>query len=249
MSAVLPTKLKDDAIVEALLEIQFDSDDLGEIVIGRLTDFDLWNGYSVARLSAANIPENIRDADPSLRFQPVIERRSQDERSNVRIGSHVLSYHVYVPYPGWVDFKPRLDAIVEELFNKMTNLQVTRLGFRYINYLQSGKHHIGTSKDLSLNIQLGGQSIVSGFNLSYIDAPSKHHYVLTKVASPDFVEVNQRPVDLVCAADIDVFSTKDFVTDNLSDVVSWIDEAHTIEKEAFFCLFEQSTINKLNVES
>lgn len=248
MQTVLPNKLKDDAIVEALLEIQFDSDDLGEIVIGRLTDFDLWSGYSVARLSAANIPENIRSADLSLRFQPVIERRSQDGGSNVRIGGNVLSYHVYAPYPGWSDFKLRVNAIVKELFNKVTNLQVSRLGFRYINYLQKDRHCINSIEDLSLNIQLGEKPVVSGFNLSHIKEMSESHYVLIKVASPEFIEGNQCPTDLVCVADIDVFSTKNFVADSFSVVEKWIEEAHAIEKRAFFSLFKQDTINKLKEE-
>jgi len=245
MQAALPAKLKDDAIVEALVEIQFDSDDIGEIVIGRLSDSELWNGYSAQRLSASNIPENIRDNDPALRFQPIIERRSQDSKSNVRIGSHVLSYHVYAPYPGWPEFKSRLESIIETLFNLTNNLRVTRLGLRYINYLDMEKHHIGSLKDLTLNIQRKEDSIVSGFNLAYIDVPSTQHHVLTRIATPDFIDVNSRPKDIVGAVDIDVFTTKDFVSDNALAVKQWLTKAHDIEKDAFFCLFEQKTLDQL----
>jgi len=248
MQAALPSKLKEDAIVEALLEIQFESDDLGEIVIGRLSDFDQWSGCSSQRLNASNIPEGIRDSDPALRYQPVIERRSQDGASNARIGSHVLSYHAYAPYLGWSEFRPKLFSIVDELFKKTTNLRITRLGFRYINYLQSGKHSVESPADLTLSIMLGEEPIVGGFNLSYLDTISKHHHILTRVVSPDFIESATRPDDVVCAADIDVFTAKDFTTGVKEDILKWIEDAHTAEKEAFFCLFKKDTIELLKSE-
>ena len=108
MAASLPKKLKQDAIVEALLQIQFNSNEQSEIVIGRLSDSDLWSGYSTTRLGPANLPESIRETDESLRYEAVLNKQSQDNTNAARIGSHVISYHAYAPYLGWEEFQLKL---------------------------------------------------------------------------------------------------------------------------------------------
>ena len=248
MPANLPTKMKNDAIVEALLEIQFESDDIGEIVIGRLSDADEWNGYSTNRLNSANIPENIREKDPGLRFQPVIERRAQDGTSTARIGSHVLSYHVYAPYSGWKNFEPKLTSIIELLFNKTTNLRVSRLGFRYINFLQSGPHNLSGLTELSLKIQLQDAQLNDDINLAYQTKPTHEHNVTLRVASPNFINADIRPKDLVCVADVDVFTPEDFSVSDKKHVIQWMKDAHEIEKSSFFSLFTKEKIIELTVE-
>ena len=124
MTTALPEKLKQDAIVESLLEIQFDSSEQSEIVIGRLSDLDLWSGYTTTRLGPANLPESIREVDASLRYQAVLERRSQNQTDAVRIGSHVIAHHIYAPYIGCNEFQPKLESVIHLLFEKLPNITV-----------------------------------------------------------------------------------------------------------------------------
>ncbi len=126
----LPNKLKDDAIVEALFEVRFNSNDVGEVIIGRLSDSDFLNGFTTKRLGAADIPISISESNPTLRFNPTLEARSEDERTAIRIGSHVLSYHAYDPYPGWDNFGDKLKNLTSVLFEKSTDLKIERLGLR-----------------------------------------------------------------------------------------------------------------------
>jgi hypothetical protein len=48
----LPQKLKNDAIVEAIFEIRFDTSTILEVLIGRLADLVPWNGFKQQRLPA-----------------------------------------------------------------------------------------------------------------------------------------------------------------------------------------------------
>ena len=248
MTESLPNKIKDDAIVEALLEIQFQSDDIGEVVIGRLSDIDELASYTTNRLGTSNIPEALRDSDPQLRFQPVIEKRAKDEKSTVRIGSHVLSYHVYAPYLGGEQFEQKLSSIINILVNKTTNFQATRLGFRYINFLQSKKHHITSIDDLTLTIQLNEQRLTSGVNLAYVSSPAEAHNTMLRVATPDFMTEKNIPDDLVCIADIDVHTPAGFIASDAESVMQWVKEAHELEKQSFFSLFNKKLIEELREE-
>lgn len=106
----LPTKLKDDFIVEALCQIQFVSDDLAEVVVGRATDYWGKKGYVAERLPIADIPAPIRQADPNLRFQPTIQLRAKQGPNLIRIGEQAISFHIAgeKQYPGWNNFREQL---------------------------------------------------------------------------------------------------------------------------------------------
>jgi len=242
-----PKKIKNDAIVEALLEIKFDSDDLNEVIVGRLSDLALWSNYTSTRLNVSNIPEAIRDSDTNLRYEPVIERKSQDSLNTVKIGSHVISYHVYAPYPGWETFLPKLISIIESLYDKTTNLTVRRLGLRYINFIRSTKHYLHGINELSLKVLLQDEQVSEGINLAYFTKHSDQHGVLLRLASPEFVDAI-KPEDTVCVADVDVFTPNEFSTQNLQVVKDWISSAHKIEKESFFSLIPSDVLEKLKQE-
>ena len=248
MSSVLPTKLKQDAIVEALLELQFESDDVGEIVIGRLSDAEALNTFTINRLPPSNIPESIRDNDPNLRFQPIVERRAPDGLSAARIGGHVFSYHAYTPYPGWSTFEPKLISIVKTLFAKLSNVRVTRLGFRYINFLRSSLHAVNNLGEIDLKIELKSNPLTENINIGFLTIASGEHHIMTRIASPNFVESSSKPADMVGAIDVDVFTPHGFSVDNFDDTAEWIGKAHLFEKQAFFNLFTQEQISELTEE-
>ena len=77
---VLPEKLKNDAIAEAVCEVRFECEEsvsLPEIVVGRLAEFETWRDYQKVRLPISDIPVSIRYQDPNLKNQPVLELREE----------------------------------------------------------------------------------------------------------------------------------------------------------------------------
>lgn len=245
MVDALPKKLKHDAIVEALLEIQFDSNDQSEIVIGRLSDSDLWSGYSTTRLAPANLPESVREVDETLKYQAILERRSQNDIDSVRIGSHVLSYHTYAPYLGWEEFQLKLSAVTNLLFEKVPSAVVRRLGFRYVNFLLSDKHEISDFSELALSLNLKEGDITEGVSLTLGKTLSESHQSISKVVSSDLLALAVVPENIVCAIDIDIFTPVGYSANSADEVSSWVERAHTHEKTAFFSFLTQNTINSL----
>ena len=248
MVTALPKKLKQDAIVEAILEIQFDSNEQSEIIIGRLSDTELWSGYSTARLGPANLPESIREVDESLRYQAVLNKLSQDKSEAVRIGSHVISYHMYAPYQGWETFQAKLTSVVSHLFEKVPSATVKRLGFRYVNFLTSNKHEINDFGELSLIVNLSGTPVTEGINLTLGKSLSDSHHSISKVVSSNFLALAVIPESLVCAIDIDIFTPANYSTTSIDEVTDWVEKAHIFEKQSFFSFLSKDTIDKLTEE-
>ena len=142
MATRIPSKLKDDSIVEAICEIRFECKELPEIVLGRLSDCNQWDKYDTKRLPAANIPEAVRAQDANLHFSPVIELLHKDGYNRIRIGGNVISLHIAGKYCGWKKYKEQLDTLFTCLFDKLSNVSISRIGFRYVNALTAARHKI-----------------------------------------------------------------------------------------------------------
>ena len=93
----LPKRLTNDAILEALLEVRFETRHLGEVLVGRLASLPQFEGYSVTRLPIGSIPVEAREADEGLRFQPTLQLSSPSPSELVKLGPHVVSLHVTAP--------------------------------------------------------------------------------------------------------------------------------------------------------
>lgn len=242
----LPAKLKDDFIVEALCQIQFDSDDLPEIVIGRATDFWVKSGYVAERLPIADIPAPIRQADPNLRFQPTIQLREKQGSSLIRIGEQAISFHVAgeKKYPGWKEFKEKLNGVVAGIFTTLTDVTVNKVGLRYINAIVQDRHFINNIHDLEFEVSVGGKKLTGPVNLNFNALEGTMHVVTTRLAHGSFVQ-GTLPAGTSAVIDVEVSTTNDFMVKNASDVMSWIENAHGYEKTAFFALIPDSVQQKL----
>jgi len=125
----LPRKLKKDAVAEALLEVRFDSTELGELVVGKLASHEMWRSFPSSRLPLADIPAPVRQADPNLAHQAVLERRNPDVTRVVKIGDRVFSYHALPPYPGWEALEPELLRAMEFVFGSVEDFTANGLAF------------------------------------------------------------------------------------------------------------------------
>jgi len=62
-----------------------------------------------------------------------IQLVSEDGRRLISLGTDLLSVNVRRPYPGWEDFRPRIEAALKAYSEVATPKAVARVGVRYIN--------------------------------------------------------------------------------------------------------------------
>lgn len=245
--AKLPQKLKKDAIAEAICEIRFvsqESNEVPELVIGQLAGYQRWSNFQRKRLPASEVPSSIRRQLPDFQNQPVMEFRSEQSARVVKIGSNVISYHALAPYPGWTNFQPELEELVNFVFGTFTGFQAARLGFRYVNLLTAGDHHLSDITSLNYSIQVAGTKLQAPLNLNYQVARDSMHNVLVRIASPEFVTGHTKG-PFVALIDIDIFTPGEFLTNDRKVATDWIDKAHLLEKEEFFKLFTSEMLEEL----
>ena len=239
----MPMRLHPDAVLEAAVEVRFDSTDIPEVVVGRLTDSRLWEDFQQSRTPMADIPQSIRDSDQNLRYQPTIELRRPDGLRAIKIGGHVVSYHVVTTYPGWAGFESEIRTTIEEIYAKIKGVSFIRIGLRYINAFEPSKHHISGISDTNLSVTLNDVKITNSFNLNYTKTEGSH-VVTARIATSDIV-TGALPPGFSLLFDIDIATSESYTSSDLSVTMAWITHAHSIEKREFFALLPASLISRL----
>jgi uncharacterized protein (TIGR04255 family) len=126
-SAELPDKLKDDAIVEALVELRFETADIPELTIGRLADHSLWADFSRSRTPIADLPAALRQSDVNLKYQATLELKELNGLRLVKIGTNVVSLHNISRYIGWKQgFSGEIHSMVKLVLDRKKDATLTR---------------------------------------------------------------------------------------------------------------------------
>lgn len=242
-----PEKLKQDAILEAILEIRFESKEVPEIIIGRLTDYEPWREFTRFSTPFASIPTQIRMSNPDMRFKPLVDIKEEKGCRNIKIGPNIISFHNLKPYLGWDGFYKEISEIINSLFDKISGVSVRRIGLRYINALEKEKHFIESMSDLNLDVKINDENISTSFNFNYKSKPEENFNCLTRVATPDLVG-GDLPKTTTAYIDIDVFTVENYSTTESKQVLDWVKKARHHKNEAFFKLLPQDVIEKIKEE-
>ncbi len=242
----IPNRLKQDALIEALLEIRFQTSPsiLPEIIVGRLADCGHWRNFQQRRLPASEIPAPIRQVDESLRYTPLLELSEPERKRLVRIGDRVISCHQLVPYGGWGGFRPELFATVDALFSIAATPTIKRLGLRYINALRPAIHHVASITDLDLTVSVAREKAPPSINLNFTTEVGEDTDCTVRIATSTFIS-GTLPPNTAVVIDVDVFTKETFETKSIEEVKAWVDAAHATEKEQFFRLLTRETIDAL----
>ena len=240
----LPRKLKKDAILEALCEFRFASNEMEELTLGRLLDSSLWKDFAKARLPIADIPPPIRAANPEMIFLPVAQLTSPDRKRIIRVGGNVLSYHVIESYCGWSTLNGELSNALDVISRIIGNGTFTRIGLRYVNGLTEAGHRVFDFNSLDCQVATGGQAIGPTVSLNYKKFIENKHEVTVQISSRNLVG-GVLPPNINVIIDLDVSTPNGYNETSSAEILQWVAAAHTIEKREFFRLFPKDLLNSL----
>jgi uncharacterized protein (TIGR04255 family) len=149
-----------------------------------------------------------------------------------------------MPYVGWERFQPELQETVSLLFQKASGLVIRRLGLRYLNALRHDLHGIASISDLDLEIKVASQRVPGNVNLNFTVDVGSDTACTVWIATTEFIQ-GKLPPDTSVYVDVDVFTKEGFETKEREAVESWVATAHTKEKEQFFRLLTDRSIDEL----
>ncbi len=221
----MPEKI--NTIVDAVVEIRFISSFPPDAVFGLIYK-GLKSRYSEPQpLPILQMPENIRELDGNLKYQPY--HQFENEQFLLSVGPRVIVLRDAVmsrnkKYADWSAFMEELGHIIEELSSSEVVGKIERFGVRYINFF---KDNIFSNTQISINTS----AFVMENTFLGCEVASEDNGLRSRIQISNSAEVQAsegpRKGSVV---DIDTFREKDL---DLGTLLSLIDEGHTVLKDLF----------------
>ena len=134
LSMKLPSKLGKEPLVTVLFEIRFTAKlALSNILPGIL--FSKLGCENIEPTPHAQIPEQIRRADPNLKYLPLVALKWQ--RYQVLVGDSSVVLSCDIPYLGWTDFRTHILSLINELEQTKLISEVERYSLKYVDVIEN----------------------------------------------------------------------------------------------------------------
>lgn len=236
----LPVRITPCPIVEAVMDVRFVSSEPWQVMPGLLYTAVRERYTDKKELPVAQIPEEIREQDTSLRFQALV--RFQAEKMMLQLGPRVLSV-IFTggEYPGWNAFRGEMEWLLPRLKGLRFIQEVGRLGLRYIDFFEGD-----AMQKLQAEFVLHGEKLADR-EISFTTTLQRDQFrQRLHINNRSILRTDEEPkpgtvLDLdtwISGASLNLFE----------EGLSHFDRAHQLQKELFFELLDPEFLKTLNPE-
>ncbi len=235
-----PTKITPDPIIEAVVELRYESDVPRNAILGMLFAQVKSKYPDFKNLPITTIPENIRANDPNFQFSPYYQ--SQSGAFNLNVGPRVIALSNTGQYVGWKDnYFPEITELLKSVKTAGIVKHFSRLGVRYVDFFEPD-----IFENINLSIELN-EAPLDALQTTF-SSIFKANDFLTKVQVVNNVKATVQKIEKVGSIiDTDTYYEPQgkFDFDGLNNL---IDNAHEEAVSFFFNLLKPEFIETLNPE-
>lgn len=243
MCVKLPSRLSNCPIIDALVELRFESNLNKSLIFGymykqivELYPHEYPSG--VISLPVLQIPEAIRNSDPNMRFKPLY--RLEGKSTIIQIGNDVLCISPRMPYYGWNEFEKFTVALIDNIFQANIISRVVRLGHRYINFFEGDIIH-----NLTLELKTQGPYALDQKMMVRSEVADGNFTHVIQVSNNARYKKDAQSVEILGSI-LDIDTSREYLDKyfqlHFSDELN---QAHNSEKKLFFSLLVPAYIDTL----
>jgi uncharacterized protein (TIGR04255 family) len=244
MTTVLPKRLKNEPLIDAVFEVRFDSEAPVSVVLPGLL-FNKLNGEkSIESLPIAQLPISIRKGDPNLKYAPL--SRINWDRFFVNIGDNSLSISCKVPYAGWSIFKPAILNVMNELLESRLVKTVERYSLKYVDLIPvpDQKHHVSM---VNLEVRIAGHRLEKEPYNIRVEIPKDGMINVIQIISGAKATLNTGIIKEGLVVDVDTVAMLNNIPMKIlfEGFTNKLDAIHNTNKVGFFDCLSPSTLKLL----
>lgn len=244
---ILPKKLKKEPLIDAVFEIRFKSDFPAGGILPGLLFGKLDGNKTIEQLPVSQIPQHMRDADPSFQFAPL--SRLDWGQFYINVGDRSVSVGFKHPYPGWGSFKPAITEVMGVLKDANVIRSVERYALKYIDLIPATSLQEQVAF-VNFDITLAGHKLTREVFQLRIEIPRDGFIHAVQVVSSATATLQSGESRQGLVVDVDTIATlKSILFDELLTGFSEKLEAiHQANKKIFFDCLKPETITALEPE-
>jgi uncharacterized protein (TIGR04255 family) len=236
----LPTKIEPTPLVEAVVDVRFLPRIPPAAVFGFVYGLIQESYGEFSSLPILQLPEQMRDHDPNLHFQPLY--RMQNGPFVLQMGPRILNVAaIDSGYPGWSLFSAEVLRLFDILAHHGVIDSVTRVGMRYINYFAFNIFEFS-----NFSVTLMGTALTKEKVLLRVEFPDDNLVTVLQITNGGRVHgvAEAREGSII---DLDTYAVKPNFAGNMTeDFRSLIHAEHSIIKKRFFSGLKDEYLNSLN---
>lgn len=247
MDGKLPIKLKKEPLVDAIFELRFSCDQpASEIVPGYLFSFLKKDNPKISQLNISQLPKEIRESDPNLKYAPTT--RIDWTSFFINVGDRSVSVCCQLPYPGWYVFKRAIKQMVDHLKNIGIINDVERCSLKYVDLIPSDDL-ADQCKFLNIKLEVADHALEKEVFQIRIDIPDEDGELINVVqlSSAAKVTLADGTTKKGTIIDIDtILRLKNMTLDSfITDIDNYLETIHYRNKKMFFDCLKGETIELL----
>lgn len=240
-----PTKLRNDPIVEALFEVQFEGTEgvaVSELLPGMLYPALKAEMPRLVSLLPAELPKELIQKDPAFAFKA--SHRLDGDQYSLLVGNRLFALSCRKPYVGWPAFKSKILDVTKMLLDTGFVKIVTRFSIKYINIVPES-YFPNPFDCVDQDLRLGPYDL--GNRLTHLRTEireSPYVSVIQIIPGASLQYAQEQPIKGTLL-DIDTIYEGDLSKfwDTLDGLV---EQARHIEKKIFFSVISEAALEKFN---
>jgi uncharacterized protein (TIGR04255 family) len=228
-------KYKNPPIIEALCEFRVTSETQWDLTVPGIIYEQLKESFPGREPRIIQELELIQGPDASQRQIHTRAREgviffTENKEVLVQVGPHLLSIHVFKPYPHWEGFKPRIEMAWKSLQMAVKIQGLERIALRYINQIELPGQEVRIAEYFEFYPYLGPKLPQ---NVSLFFAGVYFLYSNDR----DLCRIQLYPLaplreKISFRLDIEYFLAKPRAVE-VADAIAWVEEAHSRVEEVF----------------
>jgi uncharacterized protein (TIGR04255 family) len=235
-------------VVDFVFDVWFEEDEgASTLLFGKINILSANNGYStIQELPILGLPKEIREKDQFLKGQPWYALLSKDKPSKLFFAPGMFGLALAGEYAGWSNFYFGEIRKVFGDFFQQTKKTITRIGLRYVDFLEGRDIFIGEKVQIkvdeaslfekaSINIfemQFNGVSV----NIGVSNAAQKNNKDGSIVDVTTFISGIQLP-----------FDADENYLNNFEDFCNYAEHLHKVQLDMFKQLMDDNLLRGLGV--
>ncbi len=234
-----PIKLENPPIIDAIIEIRFESSMAPEILPGMIaSELKEMITVPVSSLPILQIPDQVRNTDPLIKYSPYF--KAEIDNYLIQFGSRVVAVSSKIPYEGWKEFLEKSRVILDKIFTIDESLRFIRVAIRKVNFFPFDVIERST---LNISSPIELQSKQYNHTEIFYKDDLKIRVVVANDAfknTPDTEPVKGSILDIDSFFDCNLVSSG-----NEDEIINLLGEAHKEGNYLFFDLLNNDLIEEM----
>jgi uncharacterized protein (TIGR04255 family) len=232
----LPKKITPCKIIEAAVEMRFESQHPPEVIPGLVFN-SLKDQYpKMEALPIMQLPPTIRDTDPNLRYSPQFRFSNSD--FIFQIGPRSFSVVCPKAYKGWTKYSEKIYHGFESICELGIIDKPIRVGVRYISFFDN----VDIFRHIKLDFKLSNNDLVGSRNIIRTEFDYEDYKCVIQIANSAILDNKQEGSTI----DIDIITDKVSVVDSSFKIA--VEAAHKLEKKLFFSFLNPEFLKNFSPE-